>query len=498
MTSTHADAIIIGAGMGGLSSAITLAAQGRDVLVIEAMTHTGGKVGVSSAEGVSFDTGPSLMTMIDVLSDLVTLSGESFASCFDLVIPSPCFRYLWRDGARLDVFHPLDQTRESVRTSFGPRALKEFDRFMAYASSIWEAARPNFIEGGAPSVTAVVKLGLTKMGQVAKIDPFRTMAQGIARYIKEPHLRDVMWRYATYNGSNPLRAPATLNCIAHVEMAQGGYGIAGGMAQIPIQLERLARQMGVRFRLGAAVTRIETGARGEVTAVVVDTQDRYETHIVIANADVSHVTTHLLDASVDHGLPQRVEPSMSGWNAVYRAAPSPIRAAHTVLFPKDYTREFSDIFDKGAPPTDPTVYLCDQNLSHKREGWEDGTRPLFVMANAPPEPEGGESDAADFTSLEERVIKRLQTHDLISTTDRIVWRRTPSDLARLFEGSRGSIYGAASNSPLAAFRRPSNRVDDVPGLYLASGSAHPGGGVPLCLISGRTAAHLALNHFDTR
>ncbi len=185
---------------------------------------------------------------------------------------------------------------------------------------------------------------------------------------------------------------------------------------------------------------------------------------------------------------------MSGWTGVLRAkrAHRDDRVAHTVVFPAEYAQEFADIFERDRPPQDPTVYLCSQALSHGRQGWEDAD-PIFVMANAPCEPATGRRDPALFEALERAVLARLRAHDLMGPEDELIWSRTPSDLAAEFPGSRGSIYGAASNSQFAAFRRPPNRVARLPGLYLASGSAHPGGGVPMCLISGRTAPEEALS-----
>ena len=137
------------------------------------------------------------------------------------------------------------------------------------------------------------------------------------------------------------------------------------------------------------------------------------------------------------------------------------------------------------------MYLCDQAANHGRSGWAQAD-PVFVMANAPCEPEGRARPPQAWDELREAVLERLRDHELIAAGDELVWERTPTQLAREFPGSRGAIYGAASNSQMAAFKRPPNRVSGLPGLYLASGSAHPGGGVPLCLRSGLTAAAHAL------
>jgi 1-hydroxycarotenoid 3,4-desaturase len=205
---------------------------------------------------------------------------------------------------------------------------------------------------------------------------------------------------------------------------------------------------------------------------------------VIGNADVAHLFGELLPAR--RGA-RRDPPSLSGWTAVARATRGTPRAAHTVLFPDQYLEEFADLFDRDRPPVDPTVYLCAQEVAHRRSGWPEA-EPVFLMANAPAEPVDGASDPGRWRDLRDRTLARARDAGLLGEEDAIVWERNPTDLARRFPGTRGAIYGASSNSTWAAFRRPANRVDSVPGLYLASGSAHPGGGVPMCLLSGRAAA----------
>lgn len=181
---------------------------------------------------------------------------------------------------------------------------------------------------------------------------------------------------------------------------------------------------------------------------------------------------------------------MSGWTGIVRArrrVGQDARAAHTVLFPEEYLEEFADIFDRDRPPQAPTVYCCAQEPCHQRRGWADH-EPVFIMTNAPPEPRGGARPAEVYTALRERALGRLRGAGLIDGDDAVVWERAPAGLAAAYPGSRGALYGASSNSLFAAFKRPANRVSGLPGLYLASGSAHPGGGMPLCVLSGRMAA----------
>jgi phytoene desaturase len=475
-----AEVAIIGAGMGGLSAAIRLAAQGRKVAVYEAASEAGGKVGRVRIDGVDADTGPSVLTMPDVLSELFVAAGSTLEEELTLVTPDQVFEYRWPDGARLPVYFHVEQTLTSVEEVFGPGARSQLSNFLRYAQRIWDEAAPAFVFGDAPTFGTAVGLGLRSLAAVRAIDPMRSMIGGIDRHVDEPHLRDLLARYATYNGSDPWQAPATLNCIAHVELRLGCYGIEGGMYQLAVAMERVARRLGVEFHYDEPVTEIESDG-GEVTGIRTPAR-RVDVRQVVANADVSHVFGELLRHDVEQPTP-----SMSGWTAIVRARRRE-RPSHGVLFPGDYRAEFVDIFQKSRYPDEPTVYVCAQEKAHQRDGW-DTHEPLFVMANAPPL---SSLRSTDFAPLRRRVLERLRQVEWIVDGDEIVWERTPAGLAEQFPGSDGAIYGAASNSRFAAFQRPANRVPDIRGLYLASGSAHPGGGVPLCILSGKAAARAVL------
>jgi 1-hydroxycarotenoid 3,4-desaturase len=204
------------------------------------------------------------------------------------------------------------------------------------------------------------------------------------------------------------------------------------------------------------------------------------------NADVGWLRQGALP-DAEHLLPAAATPSMSGWTGVLRAARQADRLPHEVLFAADYDAEFSDIFDRDRPPVAPTVYLCAQERCHGLTGWGDA-EPLFVMANAPAEPATGVRAPQVWAALEAAVEQRIRAAGRWTEGDALVWRRTPTELAAAFPGSRGAIYGAASNDRFAAFKRPPNRVSGLAGLYLASGSAHPGGGLPMTALSGLAAA----------
>ena len=210
----------------------------------------------------------------------------------------------------------------------------------------------------------------------------------------------------------------------------------------------------------------------------------------MVNADASHLKESLLSSQHAKHIYIPKPYSMSGWTAIYEV---PIdentpRVGHTVLFPKNYLQEFVDIFDRNQLPTDPTIYICAQHRCHQRPPTSRNTEAVFVMVNAPPENDTSPTSSTVWVSLEQMVRQRLEDKGLLPPDALLKWTRTPTDLAQQFPGSRGAIYGSSSNNRFAAFTRPSNQIRALQGLFLASGSAHPGGGMPMAMISGKLAA----------
>lgn len=489
---TNYDVVVVGGGIGGLCSAILLGGSGLKVLVIEQAACLGGKAGTVSLDGVEVDTGPSVLTLPHVFDDIFAAAGMKREEEFTLTRPSPAFRYVYRDGVQLDVFLHREETVASVHGTLGSRAARELSEYLAYSERIWEAAAPHFVYSKAPDIRSLLLGGPVKWGAVTKIDPLRTLASAIDTRVRSPHLRMLLKRYATYNGSDVRTAPATLGCIAHVELALGGYGVLGGMIQIVRALERAAKRVGVEFELNTAVARVHQRG-GKIAGLVLSDGRSLHTTRVVANADVSHLDRELMEGTSGLRTPDTL--SMSAHTGIIRATrPSTPRPAHTVLFPSNYEEEFRDIFDLKQVPREPTIYLCAGESCHRRASWKS-EEPLFCMVNAPALDDSSNQQAAN--SVKARVIQQLRDQSLVSYTDDVVWWRTPADLAARFPGSRGSLYGAASNSRQAAFERPPNRAPAVRGLYLASGSAHPGGGVPMVALSAKQAVAALLKDKGT-
>ena len=491
------DCIVVGGGFGGLSAAIRLAASGYKILIVEQSTRLGGKAGVYVDNDFRSDTGPSVLTMVEEAKELLAFGEFPASSYVKFIQSSPAFRYLFDDGRVLDIHHSIEDTICSIESILGTDARLEFEAFMAYAKQIWDGSAPLFVQASAPHWTDLMMLAIQKWNLIPKMDPFRSMSKGINRFVKNPYLKDVLLRYATYYGSDPRQAPATLNCIAHVEMALGGYGVVGGIETLVNGLTAVATELGVEILLSSTVTSLRQ-VDGGYNINTTEKTSLYAASVVV-NADASHLKESLLSPQNSKYLYIPKPYSMSGWTAIYEV---PIdennpRVGHTVLFPKDYLQEFVDIFDRNTCPTNPTIYICAQHRCHQRPPTSRNTEALFVMVNAPPEKDGSPTSTTVWESLEQQVRQRLEGKGILPSDAILKWTRTPTDLAQQFPGSRGAIYGSSSNNRFAAFTRPSNQIHALKGLFLASGSAHPGGGMPMAMISGKLAAKACVTYLSS-
>jgi 1-hydroxycarotenoid 3,4-desaturase len=297
-------------------------------------------------------------------------------------------------------------------------------------------------------------------------------------------------RYATYVGSSPLQAPATLMLIAHVEQS-GVWLVEGGMRRVAEVLATLATSCGANLRLGNGVRRIEV-RDGHIVGVHLDDGDFIPADAVIFNGDTQALADGLLGEEVRHAVAPRRR-SQRGLSAVTWCVDAPTEgfdlAHHNVFFGDDYPREFSDIFEQRKITTRPTIYLCAQDRG-------EGSRPLrtgdaerlLILVNAPADGDQGGITDGELAALEQRVFSQLETSGLIvSRNSEHIALTRPQDFARLFPATGGSLYGSANHGALASFARPNARTG-IAGLYLAGGSVHPGPGVPMATLSGRLAA----------
>jgi phytoene desaturase len=480
---------IIGAGIGGLSAAIRLAGAGHRVQIFEQNAQVGGKMNQIHTAGYRWDTGPSVITMRHVFEDLFHSVGLTLSDYLTLNPVDPLTRYFYPNQKILDVTSDLSHMSQRL-AAFDERDVAGYLAYLAYAARLHRLTGPVFIYNQPPTWRSFLRV---PPWEAIHVDAWRTMHQAIGGFVRSPELRQLLGRFATYVGASPYQAPATLNVIAHVELTGGVWYPQGGIYQIAHVLAKVARSLGVKIHLNQPVRQILLHD-DQACGLQLASGERVAAAAVIANVDVANVYQHLLPPHI--ATPQRkkqltrLEPSCSGFVLLLGVAQEhPQLAHHNIFFSDNYRREFHDIFKKGRPPSQPTIYLAitskatPSDAPPHSENW-------FVLVNAPPL-------STDFNWAEQKqtyrnlILNRLAEFGLdVRPKIAVEHHLTPQDLATMTGAWRGALYGASSNNPLAAFMRPHNRAADVRGLYFAGGTTHPGGGVPMVTLSGKVAANL--------
>ena len=469
---------VIGAGVGGLAAAIRLAEAGHEVVVHERSAVAGGKLGVYERDGFRFDTGPSLLTLPQVFRDLgLTLPAEPL---------DPVVRHVFPDGSVLDSSSAHEVFLARIEAAFGADAAADWARFWRRAERIWHASWGSVLQR---PVTAASLARLSwRLGDLAAIAPGRTLRDLGHRYLRDPRLRMLLDRYATYTGADPRRAPAALAAIPYAELAFGGWYLPGGLGTLTPALLARCASLGVAVHTSSGVAAISAPA-GRVDGVRLDDGSFTAAEVVVSNVDALSTYRDLLPApSRLAGLTDR---SLAGFVLLLGVrGETPALAHHTVFFPGHYDSEFDAIFGDPAhgvrarPADDPTVFVtrADDPAVHPA-----GDEAWFVLINAPPHGTGwGATDwrrpglAAAYADHILGVLARrgVDVRDRL----RFVETRTPADLEISAGAPGGAIYGTAGG-----LVRPPNR-GPVDGLYLVGGSTHPGGGLPMVTLSAQIVA----------
>lgn len=477
--------VVIGGGVGGLAAAARLAAVGHAVTLCEQSERLGGKLSEHTRDGFRWDTGPSLLTLPQVLEELFAATGEPLDRHLALRRLGASARYRFADSAVVDAATDVDDFCARLDAGLAPGSGDDWRRLLERAAAMWRIVESPFLRSPLRGVRTLLRLARSA-GDVATVAPHRTL-RGLGRqYLRDPRLRMVLDRYATYTGSDPRRAPATLAVIAYLEQTFGAWYVDGGLYRIVEALAERAADLGVILRTGADVQAI-TLEQGRVAGIRLADGEYLRCDIVVANADADHVYGDLVPHRVASGPLRRLRRatrSLSGFVLLLGVrGETPGLAHHTVLFPHDYDAEFDAIFgSRPAPVADPAVHL---SVPHDPSVAPPDHQAWFVLVNAPRHGDVDWASAATTSDYADRVLSVLAERGC-EVRDRIVSRTviTPHDLAQRTRAAGGAIYGTSSNGPSSAFLRPGN-VSPVPGLFLVGGSSHPGGGLPLVLLSAK-------------
>ncbi|MFY8190812.1 MAG: 1-hydroxycarotenoid 3,4-desaturase CrtD [Bacteroidia bacterium] len=478
---------IIGSGMAGLAAAIRLAAAQHEVTLFEANSYPGGKLSSFKQGDYRFDAGPSLFTLPHLVLDLLKLAKIPEADFPYITLAQGC-HYFYEDGTRLIAYANPTKFAEEIQQKLGvdPSVI---DAYLEQAKYKYEHTAPLFVEASLHKIgTYLSQKTIKGLLAIPKLNLFETMQAQNQRDLKEPHLVQFFNRYATYNGSNPYDAPALLTMIPHLELGIGTFFPKNGMIQITDSLVAAAQKLGVKFRYNEKVSQI-LHQNKQITGLKT-AQNTYAFDTVISNMDINPSYRKLLP---DVAAPENLLAQEKSSSAIifYWGIQKTFKELdlHNIFFSANYEEEFSHIFKTKKFYADPTIYL---NISskYKADDAPAGHENWFVMINVPP------NTGQDWDQwIAEARVAVLQKLSRILGTEIAPLIANESILdPRLIESKTssfgGSLYGNASNNRYAAFLRHANYSSQIKGLYFCGGSVHPGGGIPLCLNSGKIVAEM--------
>ena len=484
MTSRVSDkVVVIGAGMGGLASAMRLAHAGCDVTVVDMHGAPGGKMRTVESVAGPVDAGPTVMTMRHVFDALFEDVGTQLDDHVTLKNDPILARHWWPDGSTLDLHADAEASAAAVRELCGAREEAAFRVFSAKAAALFEAFDLPMMRAAEPRLGALAVRVLATPALWPALAPMKTLATSLAAQFHDPRLRQLFGRYATYVGGSPYRSPAVLGLIWHAE-SSGVWSVEGGMHRLAAAMASVAEGLGARMVYDAEAVRIEA-QDDRVVAVHLADGARLAADSVVFNGDPRALATGLLGETPKTALPRAAtEPrSLSAYVWSFAAKPTgPDLTHHNVFFGADPRREFDPIAG-GNLPEDPTLYICaqDRGAGARPEGQE---RFEIIMNGAPTDGRASEEPDLCRTRTFQGLARFGLQFDPLPGMEALT---TPRGFDRLFPASQGSLYGRSPHGLMAAFQRPTARTK-LPGLYLAGGGAHPGAGVPMATLSGAHAA----------
>lgn len=481
-------AIVIGSGIAGMATATRLAVQGFEVSVYEKNAYPGGKLSAFEKAGFLFDAGPSLFTQPENIEELFILAGEPIEKYFSYRAVDIACKYFYEDGKTVNAYTDAALLSKELEEQMG-EAPGAVANYLKQSEKLYNATGSIFVNHSLHKRNTWLSKSIGKaLSTVKPAYLFKSLNQYNEQQFRSAGTVQLFNRYATYNGSNPYKAPAMLSLIPHLELNQGTYYPAGGMISITNALYQLAMAKGVQFHFNAPVQRI-IHHEGKLRGVVVN-DENISCDIAVSNGDVYLTSKHLLLDEKKANKILKQERSSSavifywGMNKQF-----PGLQLHNIFFGKDYKKEFEDIFINRQLPSDPTVYV---NITAKMEQGQapEGKENWFVMVNAPANTgQDWDSNKQILRGIVTGKLSRLLGEDIAA---QIVTEETldPVMIEQRTSSYGGSLYGTSSNSKWAAFLRHPNFTGSVKGLYFCGGSVHPGGGIPLCLKSAAIVSQL--------
>jgi diapolycopene oxygenase len=485
MTSTGKNILVVGAGLGGVSAAISLAEEGYVVDVYEKNSHVGGKLNVLKKDGFSFDLGPSILTMPHLFEALFLKAGKRMEDYVPIMKLEPQWRCFFEDGTRLDLCaDPADTVRSNPALTGHDR--DELERFNAYSKKLYETVEHGYFRQGLDTLPEVLKhYGL--ISSAVDLDYFHTMHQGVVKRVTNSYLQQTLDHYSKYVGSSPFDAPAVLNIMSHVQSGFGLWYVDGGMYNLARGLRKLMEELGIAIHLDTEVTSLKREGDRIVSALLADgTEQRSD--IFVSDMEVIPAYERLLNEKcpmLDH-YKEIFEPACSGYVLHLGVDKQyPHLAHHNFLFSGDPQRGYHEIYHEKRLPTDPTIYLVAPARTDPSQAPE-GCENLKILPHVP-YIQDNPFTREDYALLRERVLDKLEHMALPDLRSHIItedeW--TPEDIQKRYYSNRGAIYGIVSDRRKNKGFKAPQKSEKFTNLYFVGGSVNPGGGMPMVCLSGQ-------------
>jgi phytoene desaturase len=481
-------ALIIGSGIAGIAASIRLAVKGYQVEVFEANSYPGGKLSELVIGGYRFDAGPSLFTLPAQVEELFKLAEQKPDDHFEYQKLAVTCHYFWEDGKQLKAWSDVNRFAEEVETKLGEPATN-IRESLKRSAFIYDHLAPLFMHRSLHKFgTWTNPQALKSYLRMGKLGIFSTMNKSNERQFTSPKLVQLFNRYATYNGSNPYETPATLNIIPHLEFNIGAFFPTKGMHDITMSLYKLAKSLGVKYHFNTPVEEIlvENGKAVGVFAQEKETR----ADIVVNNMDMVNAYKTILRKQKQPKL-LLDQPKSSSALIFYWGINGnfPELDLHNILFSEDYKTEFDHIFKRGTIYRDPTVYINITSV-FKSDDAPVGCMNWFTMINVPNN-QGQDWDQMIAEARKNIIgkINRVLKTDLepLIEVEEIL---DPRSIESKTSSAHGALYGNSSNNKFAAFLRHANFSSDIKNLYFCGGSVHPGGGIPLSLLSAKIMSEM--------
>ncbi|MDT4989674.1 MAG: phytoene desaturase [Micromonosporaceae bacterium] len=477
--------VIVGAGLGGLACAIRLAAAGREVTVLERASGPGGRAGRLRIDGYSFDTGPTVLTMPDLLADVLGTVGEELADWLSLSRLDPAYRAHFADGSTLDVIADTARMAAEVSRVCGPREADGYLRFVDFASELWRLQRTDFIDRNFDRPTDLVNANLLRL---ARLGGFRTLQAKVDEYFRDDRTRRIFSFQAMYAGLAPRDALALYAVIAYLDSVAGVYFPLGGVHAVPRALAGVAEKHGVTIRYDTLVTGVETSA-GRARGVTISGGERVDADVVVLNPDLPVAYRDLLPPTRRPRLSRlRYSPSCVVLHVGSTQAYDRI-AHHNIHFGRSWRRTFDEVIRQGRLMTDPSLLVTNPSRSDPSLA-PPGRHAYYILAPAPNLVTGSIDWQGTATPLYRGdLIDTLEQRGYTGFGDAI-------EVDRMVTPADWQADGMAAGTPFASAHtlrqtgpfRPGNLHPTLENVVFVGSGTQPGVGVPMVVISGRLAA----------